>query len=118
MQIDKKARSEKRARRVRSRVVGTSLKPRLSVKFSNKHIYAQCINDEAGETLVFLSTVCKSVSDRVLPNVDGAMSFGKMFGQKAVGAGVKSVVFDRGSRKYHGVVKAFADAVRSEGVLF
>ena len=90
----------------------------MSVKFSNKHIYAQCINDEVGETLVFLSTVGKAESGRVLPNMNGAVLFGKAFGQKAISAGISSVVFDRGSRKYHGVVKAFADAVRAEGILF
>jgi large subunit ribosomal protein L18 len=89
------------------------------VKLSGKHVYAQCIDDESGVTLAFLSTLAKEIAVRKLSsNVVGATLLGKAFGEKAAAAGVRSVVFDRGDRKYHGCVKAFADAAREAGLLF
>ncbi|MDR2603436.1 MAG: 50S ribosomal protein L18 [Puniceicoccales bacterium] len=119
MQTNKKIRSEKRKKRVRKCVVGTATRPRLSIKFSGKHIYAQCVDDEIGNTLVFLSTLAKEVKEqKVIANVAGAVFLGKMFGEKAVSFGIKQVVFDRGGRKYHGCVQSFADAARGTGLLF
>ncbi|MDR1528207.1 MAG: 50S ribosomal protein L18 [Puniceicoccales bacterium] len=119
MQINKKVRSEKRRKRVRKCVIGTAVRPRLSVRFSGKHIYAQCVNDEIGSTLVFLSTLAKEAKEqKAIANVAGAVFLGKIFGEKAVSFGIKQVVFDRGGRKYHGCVQSFADAVRGAGLLF
>ena len=115
----KKERSERRANRVRLKVFGTHDRPRLSVRFSNKHVYAQCIDDVLGRTLVFLSSNGKNAAlQNLKPNLSGAAAFGKLFGEKAVESGITNVVFDRGSRKYHGCVKAFADATRNAGLLF
>ena len=117
--FDKKERSERRANRVRLNISGTHDRPRLSVRFSNKHVYAQCVDDVLGKTLVFLSTTNKDIaSQKLRPNLSGAAAFGRLFGEKAIGNGITNVVFDRGSRKYHGDVKAFADATRAVGLLF
>jgi large subunit ribosomal protein L18 len=100
-------------------VGGTADKSRLSVHFSSKHIYAQCIDDEARRTLVFLSTLSKECAPQKLgANTQGALALGTIFGKKAVEAGIKTVVFDRGDRRYHGCVKAFAEAVRGAGLEF
>ncbi len=115
----KKNLEQKRHWRVRRKVRGTSERPRLSVCFSNKHIYAQCIDDKQGKTLVALCTTSKELNgEKILPNVAGSKALGEKFGAKLKGAGVEAVVFDRGSRRYHGCVKTFADAVRSTGINF
>ena len=78
-----------------------------------------CVDDVLGETLVFLSTTNKDIaSQKFRPNLSGAAAFGRLFGEKAIGNGITNVVFDRGSRKYHGCLKAFADATRAVGLLF
>ena len=110
---------QKRRWRIRRKVSGTVDRPRLSVHFSNKHIYAQCINDEDGTTLVSLSSLNKALrSDTNAANVEGAVSLGRAFSEKARAAGVTKVVFDRNGRRYHGCVKAFADAAREAGLEF
>jgi len=117
--LKKKLLEQKRRWRVRRNVKGTSERPRLSVCFSNKHVYAQCIDDTVGKTLVAICTTSKELKgENLLPNVAGAKALGEKFGAKLNEAGVKAVVFDRGPRKYHGCVKSFADAVRSTGINF
>lgn len=107
----------RRALRTRSRLGQGRL--RLSLFISCKHVYAQLIDDIDARTVVFASSCDKSLSvDSVRSNVDGAKIVGRMIGERAVGIGVKVVVFDRGSRRYHGVVSAFADAARSAGLDF
>ena len=119
MHIDKKVRADKRKIRIRKCVIGTSGKPRLSIKFSNKHIYAQCIDDTKGATLFFLATNSKeNRGSKSVVNVASTADFGHKFGQMAVAAGIKEVVFDRNGRKYHGCVKAFADSARESGLSF
>jgi len=114
----KKQLLQKRRWRVRKKVAGSSDRPRLSVHFSNKHVYAQCIDDAKGATLCFISTLSKELKDKKLrPNLEGATALGKEFGTKAKAAGIEKVVFDRGGRRYHGCVKAFADAAR-ESITF
>ena len=115
----KKELLQKRRWRIRKKVRGTAERPRLSVRFTNKHIYAQCIDDVEGKTLVYLSSLSKDVADAKLhANVEGAAELGKRFGEKAKSSGVERVVFDRGGRLYHGCVKAFADATREAGLEF
>ena len=113
----KKQLLQKRRRRIRKKVRGTTERPRLAVCFTHKHIHAQCIDDLSGSTITYLSTVAKDAKGN-LPNVEGATIFGKLFGEKVKGAGIKKIVFDRSGRKYHGRVKAFADAVRDNGIEF
>ncbi len=120
MKLEKKKELlQKRRWRIRKKVVGSAERPRLTVHFSNKHIYAQCIDDASGKTLVYLSTNGKDLIDQKLrPNIAGATKLGKVVGEKAKGAGIETVVFDRGGRLYHGCVKAFADAAREAGLKF
>ncbi len=111
--------AQKRRWRIRKTVTGTAERPRLTVCFTHQHIYAQCIDDRAGRTLVSLSTLGKDVRDqKIKPNVQGATTFGKLLGAKAKAAGLGPVVFDRAGRRYHGCVKAFADAAREAGLQF
>lgn len=110
---------QKRKWRIRKTVTGTAVRPRLSVKFSGKHIYAQAIDDAAGKTLVFLSTLDAEVKkSNVKGNDAGAKTLGAAFASKAKAAGLDSVVFDRNGRPYHGRVKTFADAAREGGLKF
>ena len=110
---------QKRRWRIRKKVAGTALRPRLSVRFSAKHIYAQAINDEAGATLVFLSSLDPELrKQKLAANLAGAKALGVAFALKAKAAGLASVVFDRNGARYHGKVKIFADAAREGGLLF
>jgi large subunit ribosomal protein L18 len=110
---------QKRKWRIRKTVTGTAVRPRLSVKFSGKHIYAQAIDDAAGKTLVFLSTLDAEVKkSNVKGNDAGAKTLGAAFATKAKAAGLDSIVFDRNGRPYHGRVKTFADALREGGLKF
>jgi large subunit ribosomal protein L18 len=110
---------QKRRWRIRKKINGTAQRPRLVVTFTNKHVYAQCIDDQKGQTLVYLSTSNKNLSDRPLhPNLEGATFLGKILAEKAKASGIVSVVFDRAGRSYHGCVKAFAEAAREGGLVF
>ncbi|MDR2812917.1 MAG: 50S ribosomal protein L18 [Puniceicoccales bacterium] len=115
---DKKIIKQRRRLRIRKNILGTLSRPRLSLHFSEKHIYAQCIDDNHGRTLVYRSTVAKNGVPVAKPTADGAVTFGKIFGEAALEAGIGEVVFDRGTKRYHGKVKAFADSVRNTGVRF
>jgi large subunit ribosomal protein L18 len=110
---------QKRQWRIRKKVSGTAARPRLSVKFSSKNIYAQAINDDAGTTLVFLSSLNAELKKKKLAaNIAGAKELGTAFAQKAKAAGLTAVVFDRSGARYHGKVKVFADAAREGGLVF
>ena len=110
---------QKRRWRIRKKVIGTTERPRLSVRFSAKNIYAQAINDDAGTTLVFLSSLDAGLRQKkVAANLAGAKELGTAFAEKAKAAGISKVVFDRGGARYHGKVKAFADAAREGGLVF
>lgn len=110
---------QKRKWRIRKKVIGTAARPRLSVKFTAKHIYAQAINDDAGTTLVFLSSLDADLRQQKLAaNLAGAKALGDAFASKAKAAGISSVVFDRNGARYHGKVKVFADATREGGLQF
>ncbi len=117
---DKKLKLLQRRRwHIRQRVVGTAERPRLVVKFTNLHIHAQVVVDDAGRTILGGSTTQKDLREqKILPNVAGAKTFGKIFGERAKAAGISTVVFDRAGRRYHGTVKAFAEALREAGLQF
>lgn len=105
----------RRAHRTRIVMHGTELKPRLSVSRSLKHIYAQLINDDKGVTIASCSD--KEVKSDALP-VEIAKEVGMMIAKKAIAAGVETVVFDRGSFRYHGRVAALAEGAREGGLKF
>ena len=107
-------------RRVRQRVQGTPERPRLSVFRAHKHIYAQIVDDSAGRTLASASSRDKEIRPQ-LPyggNMAAAKLVGKALGERARRAGLTRVVFDRGGYKYHGRVKALAEAARAAGLTF
>ena len=110
----------KKHRRLRNHLSGTSATPRLAVFRSNNHMYAQIIDDTVGRTLVSASTTQKEVKAELekTNNVDAAAYLGTVIGKRAVEAGIKEVVFDRGGFIYHGKVKALADAAREAGLEF
>ncbi len=95
-------------------------RPRLSVFRSSKHIYAQVIDDEKGETVASASSMEKEMrgAGNTGANIDAAKAVGKLLAERAVKAGIKEVVFDRGGYLYHGRVKALADAARESGLSF
>ncbi|MBI4305644.1 MAG: 50S ribosomal protein L18 [Chloroflexi bacterium] len=109
-----------RHRRVREQVSGTADRPRLSVFRSSQHIYAQVIDDEAGHTLATASTIEKDVKPLAdkQKKAEAAAEAGTRLAQRAKAAGIKAVIFDRGGFKYHGRVKALAEAARKEGLEF
>jgi large subunit ribosomal protein L18 len=116
-----KAAIQKRAQRVRrqlKKVAGE--RPRLSVHRSSKHIYAQVIDDAKGHTVAAASSLDKDLKASLKTGADtaAAAAVGKLVAERAVKAGVKEVVFDRGSFIYHGRVKALADAAREGGLSF
>ena len=121
--IKKKSRAQIRAKkhmRMRAHLKGTAAKPRLAVFRSDKHMYAQVIDDVAGKTLAAASTLSKDVrADLEKTNdVDAAAAVGKAIAEKAQAAGVTEVVFDRGGFIYQGRVKALAEAAREAGLKF
>jgi large subunit ribosomal protein L18 len=107
----------RRHRRVRKKVRGTATRPRLSVFRSNKHIYAQLIDDVAGSTVASASTSEKGLGGNGA-TVDAAKAVGQRLGERGKAAGITSVVFDRGGFKYHGRVAAVADGARDAGLEF
>jgi large subunit ribosomal protein L18 len=106
--------------RVRTRVVGTPERPRLCVYRSLGHIYGQIIDDRSGRTLVSASSIDKEAKKNLTAggNIASAKAVGKIIADRAKAAGVVKVVFDRGGYKYHGRVKALADAAREAGLQF
>jgi len=111
----KREKRARRAERTRSKIVGTAKKPRLSVFRSNKHIYAQIVNDEKGATLA-------CASDKELKGKEAkigqAAQIGKLIAKKAQDVKISEVVFDKGGYKYHGIIKALADGAREGGLKF
>lgn len=111
---DKNKLRQKRHGRIRRNLSGTAECPRLSVFRSNKHIYAQLIDDVAGVTLASASDTKEEVSNKTA----SAANVGKAIAEAGLKAGIKQVVFDRGGYQYHGRVKALADAARENGLEF
>ena len=106
--------------RTRNRFSGTAERPRLAVFRSNKHMYAQIINDEEGKTLVAASTLDKVAKENLkeTDTVEAAAFLGKEIAKRALDKGIKEVVFDRGGFIYQGKIKALADAAREAGLDF
>jgi len=102
--------------RIRKKVRGSAERPRLAVYRSLNHIYAQVIDDRGGKTLVTASTTEKGLGLKSGGNIDAAKTIGKTIAERALGAGIESVVFDRGGYVYHGRVKALLDATREAGL--
>ena len=118
--INKQPRSESRElrhKRVRTKISGTADRPRLSVFRSNKGIYVQVIDDVAAKTLVAASTLDKEVKTKA-SNIEAAKEVGDLIAKRAIKAGIKTVVFDRGGYIYHGKIKALAEAAREAGLEF
>lgn len=122
MKVARKTRKLTRRRlhaRVRKKISGTPDRPRLAISFTGQHVYAQIIDDAAGKTLVAVSTTEKSVaSEKLRPNVSGAAKVGALIAERAKAKNITNVVFDRGGFRYHGKVKALADAAREGGLGF
>ena len=118
--LSREAKRQRVHSRVRMTVSGTSERPRLCVYRSLDHIYAQVIDDRTGKTLVSASTADKETKKNLKGggNVAAAKVVGKAIAGRAKAAGVSKVVFDRGGYKYHGRVKALADAAREAGLQF
>ena len=111
----------KRHRRIRKKIVGTKERPRLSIRRSINHLYAQVIDDTVGKTLVSLSTLSPDVKGSLKKsagNVKGANVLGTAIAEKCKKEGITKVVFDRAGYLYHGRVKALADAARKGGLSF
>ena len=114
---DTNAQRKKRHKRVRSKISGTPERPRLNVFRSEKHIYAQIIDDTKGVTLCSASSLEKGF-DGSGSNKDGAQKVGKQVAERAIKSGIEDVVFDRGGYIYHGRVKELAEAARESGLKF
>lgn len=114
------SRREKRHLVIRKKVVGTTERPRLSVHKSLRHLYVQVIDDATGETIASVTTNTKEAKadGKTFANVVNGSKIGKAIAEKAKAAGIESVVFDRGGYRYHGVVKAVAEAAREAGLKF
>jgi large subunit ribosomal protein L18 len=106
--------------RVRKKVSGTKDRPRMTVCFTNEHIYVQFIDDVTRVTLAAAATTSKGTPDRekLGANVTSAKTIGTLAAKAAIDKGIKQVVFDRGSARFHGKVKALADAAREAGLQF
>ncbi len=120
MSLTKREARLRRRKRIRKKIVGTSLKPRLSVFKSLRHLYAQVIDDERGMTLASACTLLPEIKDQIKygGNVDASKLVGELIAKKALEHGIKKVVFDRGGYLYHGRVKALAEAAREVGLQF
>ena len=121
MRSDKKLKLRQlRHWRIRKKVSGTKDRPRMTVRFSNEHIYVQFIDDEARLTVASACTTAKNAPDRdkLAANVESAKKLGTFAAEQAKSKGISAVVFDRSGARYHGKVKALADAAREAGLKF
>ena len=116
MSLSKQEHRVRRHRRVRKKVLGTAERPRLAVFRSNKHIYAQAIDDISGRTVASASTLEAERRGDATATVDAAKQVGQALAERVKAAGITAVVFDRGGFKYHGRVAAVADGARAAGL--
>lgn len=120
MSTKSRAARQRRHRRIRMDISGTPERPRLNVFRSLQHIYAQVIDDEAGQTLVAASTIEPELAEELADKTkkEQAAMVGKKVAERALAADIEQVVFDRGGYRYHGRVKALADGAREGGLKF
>ncbi len=122
MALTKQQFRKRRHWRIRRRIVGTAGRPRMSVRFTGRNIHVQFIDDVKGATLAAVSTVEAAVraegKAKAWANVSGAIQVGRLSAERAKAKGITEVVFDRGGSRYHGKVKALADAAREGGLIF
>jgi len=120
MALDRRTRRQKVKARIRKKISGTPETLRFSVFRSNKHVYAQLVNDLEAKTLISVSTLTKEVAEQ-LPGKnksEQAELVGKFLAEKALNADIKNVVFDRNGYKYHGRIKSLAEGARKGGLIF
>ena len=112
--------AQRRGWRIRKKISGTKERPRMNVCFTNKNIHVQFIDDVAGVTIAAASTTSKATPDRekLAANATSAKTLGTFAAQTALSKGIKEVIFDRNGARYHGKVKALADAAREAGLKF
>ena len=121
MRTDKKFKLEQLRRwRIRKKVTGSAERPRMSVRFTGRNIHVQFIDDSVGNTVAAVTTLSKTVPNRdaLSANVESAKAIGKLAAEAALAKGIKAVVFDRSGARYHGKVKALAEAAREAGLQF
>ncbi len=116
--VDKENRRLKIKQRVRKVVTGTAERPRMTVFRSNKEVYVQLVDDLAGKTLISASSREKGIAANKVTKIEQAKLVGKLAAERALEAGIVSVVFDRNGYLYHGRVKALADSAREGGIKF
>src|SRR5436853_7940533 len=119
MRTDKKQKlAQLRHWRIRKKVIGTRERPRMSVRFTHQNIYVQFIDDAAGVTIASASSLSKAAGEgkELQSNVNGAKKIGTLAAEAAKSKGIKAIVFDRSGARYHGRVKALADAAREAGL--
>ena len=118
--MDKKAARKRRHNRIRNKITGTPFRPRMVVNRSLKNMYVQIIDDLSGETLASASTLDEQIKDELenKGNVEAAKKVGELLAKRALANDIEEVVFDRAGYKYHGRVKAVAEAAREEGLKF
>ncbi len=115
--LEKKAKKIRRHKRVRAKIKGTAKRPRLCVFRSDKHIYAQIIDDDKGKTLLLASDL-EFKKTKGIKKMNISFEVGKLIAQKAKEKKIENVVFDRGGYQYHGRVKGLAEGAREEGLKF
>lgn len=113
--LERNRRRKRRKMRVRRKISGTGARPRLSVFKSNRHLYVQAIDDEAGKTLLAVSSM-HGEAKGLRVRVDDAEKLGQTLGEQMKSASIEEAVFDRNGNLYHGVVKAVAEGARKAGV--
>ncbi len=118
LRSDKMTGQERRKERTRKKVHGTPERPRLNVFRSNKHIYAQVIDDTSAKTLAAASTKTEAAETSALKKTEAAKKVGAEVARLALAKGISKVVFDRSGCKYHGRIKALAEAAREAGLKF
>lgn len=112
--------SERRIKRVRRKVFGTKVMPRVALTQTNKNLYVQAINDMNGQTVTSLSTISKELNLKTVSkkNSKVAQLLAEKFSEKLINEKVKKIVLDRRSKRYHGIVKVFAEKLREKGIQF